>query len=57
MTQVLPFKTTLAIFVNNYLFNLEVKEEEQFSSNTDDSSSWNVHLFSFPTRDYVKTDV
>lgn len=38
------------------LFNLEVKEE-QFSSNTDYSSSWNMCLFSFHLQGYVKTNI
>ena len=47
---------TLAISVNNYLFNLEVKEE-QFSSNTDYSSYWNWYLFFFHLQDYIKTNI
>ena len=50
------FYFTTAICVNNYLFNLEVKEEK-FSSNTDYSSFWIMCLFSFYLQDYVKTNI
>ena len=55
ITQVLHVITT-AICVNNYLFNLEVKGE-QFSRNTDYSSSWIMCLFPFCLQDYVTTNI